>query len=836
MDDASDRRESSSRRDGLLNHMLWTDLRHAARALHRNRGLFLAVTLTFAVGIGAATALLSIANAVLIRPLPYPEAHKIVQIYEEHPGSPLPAAGGMLSNISFHSWKQRPPATLEAIAAYSVRDAVVRLPGGAERLRVALVSPELFQILGARTTVGRLPWREDDAPAAAPRVVLSERLWRHRFGGSSQAIGSLVEIDGNGHSIAAVASSSFAFPDRHTHAWIPWQVPRPFADPKEPNVTVVSVIARLRAGVAPEQAASEGTLAATLAARGSATARLFLGSGDVAVRARPLTEQVSAGVRPALLVLTIGVLAVFVVGCANVANLLLARGVQRERQLAVCAALGATKADLVRGPMFEAALLALSGGLAAMALAATLVGVARRWVPPTFPRLDELRVDWTIVLVGSILTACAAIVVGLAPAAFTHRSVSLASLTARSHMGLGSTPSRVRLRRGLLVLEVALATVLLLVAALLSQSYLRLTEVDPGYRADAVLMATVQVPGDDEASLRRRKDTLLTIVRQLAGTPGVLAAGAGNMVPLDDRAASAAFPVVVEGESASPEPVIAQTLRYMITPGYAEALGMRLVAGRFFDDRDNVPHTERVMVNEEFARLYLPRAPAGRQIRWGTAPSPTVAEVVGIVGNVLKDGKASQPQPEFFMALADRHSFWGDIEVVIRTAGDPLAFAPEVRRLVREVAPEAAVSIAPLSEKVSASMAQRRLTTGLVALFAIVALGLTAVGVYGTFSYDMAQRQRELGLRAALGATPGMLRRLVLRDGFSLGLLGVAVGLLASLPVVSIMRGALVGVRALEPVSLFAASALVLSVIVAACVVPAGRAALSDPAAMLRTE
>jgi putative ABC transport system permease protein len=550
-----------------------------------------------------------------------------------------------------------------------------------------------------------------------------------------------------------------------------------------------------------------------------------------------MVDEMTSTIRPALLVLAAGVVCVLLIACANVANLFMARGVTRERELAVRAAVGASASRLARQLVTESLVLSTAGGALGLGLAWTLVRLAQTTAARDFPRLDAIRLDAPVLAFTIATTLFTAIAAGIAPALRGSRFNLAESL----HGGDGATAGGFRgirarrMRDGLLAAEAAFAVLLLVAATLLARSFVRLTHVDAGYTPDRVLAVQVDVPGGNGDGRATRTQRLVEmLVERLRTMPGVVAAGAGNMAPLDNATMISGFPSPWTAPGA--QPTNARAVSYIVTPGYQEALGLRVRQGRLFVDADLASGTRAWVVNEEFARLYLPPQPLGYRFEQPTDGGTRSVEIVGIVANVLKDGNDRKPQPDMYVVNRDRAEFGSRFELVVRSSGAPSSLAAGVRAAVHDALPAAAIETAPLSQRVAASVDQPRFATTVLVTFAIVALALASVGLYGVLSYSVSQRHRELGMRAALGAGKADLVRLVVREGLAAAALGLALGMMAAAGLTRLMQGVLFGVAPLDPIS-FAAAPFVLTIVaLLACVLPARRAASTDPAEALRSE
>jgi len=814
--------------------VLVQDVRLALRVMRRNPGFAAAVLVTLALGIGANTAVFSVVYGVLLRPLPYPEPDRLVRIWEEHPGASAPLRGTALSDLTYHAWNES-LRTLEGMAAHSTRRFAVT--GFDEPMRVegAAVAPGLFPLLRTTPALGRFFRAEEAVGEAAPVVVLSDGFWRDRFGGDPAAVGRALVLNDRVHTIIGVAAPSFYFPDRTARVWTPLAARRR-SGPNDTSVSRMQVIARLASGVTPAQAEAEGTAAARSVGKRPVAADLLFGrGGPVVVHATSVVAEATGDVRPALLVVAVGVGLVLLIACANVANLFLSRGVSRSREIALRAALGAGRLRLVQQLLVESLTLSLAGGMFGLLLGWGLIGVLPALAPSDFPRLDDVRIDGRVLAFAAFASILAGLLSGIAPAVRGSRFDVSAMLHGGAWATAGGFGGRwnQRMRGALLVAEAALAVMLLVGAGLLVHSFVRLVRVDPGFDAANVLTARVYLPA--ATAPERTSQFVEALLERLRAAPGVVAAGAGNMAPLVDVVyiSGFRFPARDGGER-----VMAQALQNVITPGYAETYGFRLRQGRMLRREDATSPIQALLVNEEFVRQYWPadRVLIGARFEGLMSEPKDVTEIVGVVGNVLRDGLASRPQPEVYLAARAgrplRH-----IAVALRTQGDPAAAAPLLRGLVREVDPNAAVEeVGPLAKRVSASVSQPRFAAAVLTAFAGLALALAAVGLYSVLSYGVSQRRPELGVRAALGATRADLMRLVALRGLGLTAVGLALGLAGAAALTRLMTRVLFGITPLDGAAFAAAGLILFCVAAAACLIPARRAAAADPAAALRAE
>jgi putative ABC transport system permease protein len=820
---------------------LFQDARYALSSMRRSPGFAAAAVATLALGIGAITAVFSVVYGVLLRPLPYPDSSRLVRLSEEHPGAASPLRQPMLSNLTYHAWS--PDArTVEHFAAYRFQEYTLGLPAGAVRVVGSAVTPSLFPLLGQTQALGRVFRDEEGREGAGGVLVLSDRGWRELFGADPGVVGRGVTVDGKPSQVIGVMRPGFYFPDRDALVWTPMEVlqPSPDAVPGlRGRMNVINALARLRPGVTAAQAEAEGTAAVRTTIRPMAANLLFGVGGPPVVHVRGVVAEMTARIRPALLVLAAGVVCVLLIVCANVANLFLSRGVARQRELTVRAAIGASRGRLVRQLLTESFVLAAIGGALGLMLARVLVEAAPLLAARDFPRLDAIVVDGRVIAFAVLATVATTVAAGLAPALRGARFDLAASL----HGGDGATaggfrgPRAQRLRDALLASEAAFAVMLIVGAMLLARSFVRLMNVDAGYSSDHVLSAEVFLPSGDAPDRGEAMRAIVgDMVARARALPGVAAAGATNMMPLDNATQIAGFPAPWDPGDGRPRS--ARALIYTVTPGYAEALRLRLKQGRLFTDADFASDVRPWIVNEEFARLYLPPSPLG--YRWNVQLNPPAPqqtrEIVGIVANVLKNGNDSTPQPEMYSVPYPPGRFSGRFEIVVRTVTDPSASAAALRQIVREVAPAAAVETVPLAQRLTASFDEPRFGTTVLAGFAGLALLLASVGLYGVLSYSVSQRRRELGVRAALGASRSTLLRLVIRQGLRATAIGIVIGLAGAAVLTRLMRAALFGIAPLDPVSFALAPMVLVPIALAACLLPAARAAAADPAEVLRAE
>jgi predicted permease len=810
------------------------ELRHALRSLRRTPAFTVAAILTLALGVGATTAVMSAVYGVFLRPLPYPGADRIVRLSEGYQGATPLRPGAFLGNVTYHAWTDSGPRAIESIEGYNTtNEAVVSLDERTDYMGAAQVTTGALQLVGARAALGRLFVRSDAVAGQPPVVVISDALWRERFRGAADVVGKTFGVFGEPYTIVGVTEPGFMFPARDIRFWFPMSIEEPTGPRQNPRFTAFYALARLKAGFTPSQAAAEGTAVARTIDPKPLAARLRFGDGGAAfVRARTILDEDTASIRAGVYVVTAGVGCILLIVCVSVAGLLLSRGAARRRELAVRAAIGAGRRRLAIHAVAEAVVLAVAGGALGIILAWWQVRALPALAPADFPRIDAVRLDLPVLASALLMTMATAVACALAPMLSTMR-VDLGE--AFREQSATQTRSAGHLRRALLVAQSVFTVVLLVAAALLGRSFLRLVEVDAGYVASQALSITVARPSTDEASAQRYGPLMAEALEQIRALPDIVAAGIGSMTPLDTNTSLQAFPVpggvTMQGQPAR----TALTRSYSITPGFERALGLRLIAGRFFTEADQVSQDALWLVNEEFARLYLPPNPVGRRFPWSRRNVPIQLEIVGVVGNVLKEGNDATVQPEIYL-LRRNASPWFNDQFVARVSGDVGSAAQRIRAAVMGVAPDAAVLIAPLTERVAESVARPRFAALVFMALAAFALLLTAIGLFASLSYSMWQRRREFGVRVAFGATRPDLVVMVVRQGVLPVIAGLAIGLAAAAGLTRFMRATLFGVTPLDATAFAAAAVLLLAVAVVACVIPARFAAKSDPIAVLRAE
>jgi len=810
------------------------DIRYALMTFRRAPAFAATVLLTLGLGIGSTSSVFSVVNGLLLQPLPYPESRQLVRLWEEHPGGTSPAGNRWLSQRTRDAWTAH-SRTIENIGAYRAFEYTVRIGEEPSRMFGATISPSVFRLLRATPALGRFFLDQEEVAGAAPVAVLSNRLWRDRYASDPTVVGKSLVVDGRTYTIVGVARPGLDFPDPRVSFWIPYVLP---TDAAEPGRTVVfSAIGRLRDDVTPAQAVAEGTAVARGVPRPPSSDFFFGKGGPVVVHARPFAADMTWLVRPALIALSAAVSLVLLIACANVANLMLTRGMARQRELALRAALGGSRARLIRQLLTESAVLAALGGAVGIGLASAFVRLLPLIAPERLPRLSDVTIDASVMTFALVASVFAAMVSGLAPALrSTGLELNESFRGSQGSTGAGSPGNR-RLRAALLIVEAAFAVVLAVGASLLGHSFLRLTRVDAGYDTTHVLTFGVDLP-DGEALPQRTAQLIDGVLERVRATPGVTVAGAGNMRPLLPMTAISA--ITLPAGVGRGKPTTGRVLFYVVTPGYAEALGLRLKAGRLFTEHDARGGLRAAVVNQEFVSRFVADGPVvGMRLgRLFQGDAGAESEIVGVVANVLKDGNDMVPQPEiYFPDRSAGANMLGCCDFVVRSSGDEAVLVSSLRRYVREVAPDAAIErIVPLQTLLSASWDRPRFAASVITGFAGLALALAGIGLYGALTYSVSQRRRELGLRSALGASRRSLVTLVIREGLSVTIVGVGVGLIAAMLTTRLIQTLLFGITPLDAVSFLLGPAVLVLVGLIACVLPAIRAARTDPAVVLRGE
>ena len=805
------------------------DVRYAWRVLRRQPGFAMVVIATMALGIAATTTLFSVAYGVLMRPLPWPDADRLV-VFKETRGGRAPRFGS-LSNAAYLAWNDR-PVTVEALGAWAPQTVTLTGLGDAERIRVTAASASVFRVLGIRPLIGSL-FEDEETPV----VVLTEGLWRQRFGGDPHALGRIVTFDGEARTIVGVVPDAVGYPDRQTRAWIPFRVPLP----KGNYLAMFEAVGKLAPAATIDQAAAEAAARGRSAANtGMTTMAIFGGDGPIEVVVRPLVDALTGDVRRPLIVLLSAVGLLLLIATTNVASLQLARATARRRELAIRAALGASGARTVRQLLAESLLLGLFGGSAGLAIAWALHRGALGLLPADFPRMHEVALDLRAGLFTVAISIVVSLIVGVLPALHLRRVNVVASLADDGTAPVGVSGRSAVARSRMLILggQVAIASVLLVGALLLGRTFAALLHAERGYDPALVLSAPVAMPGTGYTP-QRRIAIVSDIVARLAAMPGVGHAAFTSEAPWMPGGSTSSLQL--PSPSGGP-PVQVQASPRQVSPDYFATLGLRVIVGRALEDSDGPSSQPVVVVNETFAKRYLGDQPLGVTVPfgvWGGGQEGDAA-IVGVVEDVRYVRANVTTLPEMYFSYRQLKVGLRSTTATLLVRGqgaEPERLAGAVRGAVRAVdATLVPGAIMTIQERLLATtLARPRLYAVLLASFAAAALIVTGVGLFGVLSFTVAQRTRELGVRAALGARRRDLVGLVVRQGMTVMVGGLAAGLLASLWLTRFMSALLYGVSERDWLSYVAVSVLLVVVAVLACVAPAYRAARLDPLRALRS-
>jgi len=819
--------------------MFWQDVRHGARMLARNPGFTAVALLTLALGIGPNTAVFSVVHAVLLSPPPYADPQSIVSITQTIVTPAGPRDVPAISTDTFQDWRESTD-TLEQMAFYAPH--TLTLTGNEEPVRLtgARVSPAMFGLLRIQPYAGCAFTPEEEKPGSAPVVMLTYEAWERRFGRDRALVGKPVTLDGEAYTVAGILPPGLAFPGKETEFWAPMQLQPPMRGGGEHRVMMMPAVARLKAGVSAQAAEVEGN---AVLKRSQANDRVFVaGAGRAAepkLRLISLHERTVGQVRPALLVMLGAVGLVLLIASANVANLLLTRAADRQRELSIRAALGAGRARLLRQMMTESLLLGLCGGAAGLLLGLwgtyLLPGIA----PGDIPRLDEVGLSLPLLAFTFGIALLTGLLCGLAPALRSSGANLMQAIKEGATQGTAGFQllRSNRLRSALAVTEMALALMLLVGAGLLITSFLRLVNQDPGYDPDGALTVQMQLPRARYPQPEQQAAFFERVLEGVRAHPEVRSAGVAALMPLSRAAINLSFEIPGRPAPGPDEEPPNAGIR-MVSSGFYDALGIKRLDGRDFGPQDTETGAPVLAINESLAKRYFgSENPVGMQINLNGP-----REIVAVVRDVKPQGFDSEPRPEFFVPYRQfgRMMMMGplsEVTLVVRTAGDPLTVVPAVRSVVLAADPQLAIyNITTMERQLSLTAARPRFYASLLGIFAGFALALAAVGVYGILSYNVAQCTREIGIRMALGAERRNVLAMVLRQGLILAGAGITLGLAGAWAASRLVASLLFGTQATDPV-IYAALALVMALIAAvAAYVPARRATAIDPSIALRYE
>ncbi|HSB12525.1 MAG TPA: ABC transporter permease [Blastocatellia bacterium] len=801
----------------MLIENIWQDCRYAIRTLRKNRGFTAVAFLTLALGIGANTAIFSVVNAVLLRPLPFNDPDKLALFYgtNRHMGFSGPWA---VCDADYPDWKTQ-SESFGQIAAYQRTFLNLTNAGEPERLQASAVDADLFTLLGVQPELGRTFTADESQPGRDGVAVISHKLWQRRFGSDPSAVGKVVFLDGKSHTLIGVMPAFFDFPNE-TDLWAPLVLT------PECDNAMNQVITRLKQGVSLRQA--QESVAGTYQ---SLSERHHQRDEDSEMTVISLQESMVSNTKPVLLILLGAVSLVLLIACANVANLLLARAAGRGRELAIRRALGASRWRLIRQLLVESVILSLLGGIGGVLFAVWALDGLLVFLPPGVPRAETIEVDRWMLAFALGVAIVSGIVFGLLPALHSSKPDLSASLKEGDRYASGGRSGR-RVRSLLVVSEFALAMVLLIAAGLLIRSFIRLTEVEPGFDTSNLLTMNVLLPQSRYSKPAQMVNFYKTAIERFRNVPGVRAAGAVFGLPLGEMGVRGDF--TIEGQSPPAEGVNANKL--VVSTDYLRAMRIPLVKGRFFTEADTDKSEPVVIISKNMAEMFWPgEDPIGERLQPGFRALP-MCTVVGVVGDIHSSGFAKNAPLSIYMPHSQGPVFLlSAAAFVVRTEGDPRGlantFSHEVQQIDRELP---LFDVRTMEQLVSRSVSEPRFNMMLLTFFSGLALALASVGIYGVMACSVAERTREIGIRMALGAEGRDVLRLVLRQGTALIVVGVGLGLLAGLAVTRVIASFLFEVSASDPAT-FVSIALLLGVVaLLACYIPARRATRVDPMVALR--
>jgi predicted permease len=814
-----------TRRANYLENLL-NDVRYGLRMLRKSPSFTFFAVAVLALGIAANSAIFSIADAVLVRPLPYRDANRLVFIWEDASAYGFPKDTPAPGNFS--DWKSR-NQVFEDVAAISDGSFNLTGNGNPENLIGKWVTANLFSVLGVSPALGRDFRPEDDVPGAPGVAILSHVLWLRRFGGDPQIVGKEISLNYEKCTVIGVMKRGVQFPDRETDLWVPSRFTT--AQLTNHGNHFLQVVARLKPGVPLEAAnANLATIASQLEKENPDS------NAKVGAFAVPLREELAGDVRPAIFMLVGAVCFVLLIACANVANLLLSRATGRRRELAMRIALGATRGRVIQQMLTESILLSLFAGAAGLLLSVWGTKFLATLIPNGIAPMTGTGVDGRVLLFTLAISLATGIVFGIIPASRVsqfHLAYSLKQGGGRSGVGSGGH----RLRDALVISEVALAIVLLTGAALMIRSLQNLYHLDPGFRADHVLVMRTPLPRQKYEAFAHRAAFYEQVLDRVEGLSGVVAAGYTTWVPLTNS--GGATGITIEGKpEPAPGDVLIPNIR-IISGDYMRALQMKLVKGRLFESRDGVGTPPVVLINQTMAKNYWTgEDPTGKRFKVGgyAQKSPWIT-VIGIVGDVHQAGLDVPARAEMYLPYQQQDAGYEPEYLAVRTSGDPMALAEIVRQQIWAVDKEQPVAgMMPLEDLVDENLSSRRMQASLLSGFAGLALLLVTLGIYAVLSFAVTQRTQEIGVRVALGAQPRDVLRMIFSQGFKLFVMGAAIGLAGAFALSRALVHLLFGVSAYDPASFVSVTILLAAVALLACYIPARRATRVDPLIALRYE
>ena len=811
--------------------MFWQDIRYGVRMLLKAPSISIVATIALALGIGANTAIFSVVNAVLLRPLPFASSEQLMNVWETD--SVRGSTRGSASYPNFVDWREQ-NHVFEHISTYHNSDFIMTGRGESTRLQGAVVNADLFPLLGVTPVIGRGFLPAEDNPGEGGRVVvLSQGLFQKRFNSDPNIVNQSMVLDGKSYTIVGVMPGAFQFPVQNdpVELWTTVALDREGKEPitEERGAHYMEVIARLKPGVSKEQAQAEMTAIGTRLEQQYPDKNLHRN-----IRVQPTLEALVGDVRPALLILLGAVGFVLLIACANVANLLLARAMSRHKEMAIRSALGASRMRVVRQLLTESVLLSLAGGLLGLVLAVWWSDLLVALGKENIPRALQVGLDWRVLGFTLLVSLLTGVVFGLVPALHSSKTELTESLKEGGRSGAEGA-RRNRIRGVLVVGELAIAVVLLVGAGLLIQSLWRLRQVSPGFESQNLLtfvvgIPEVKYPTDKQAQFYR------DLIGRIQSLPGVRSVSSVIPLPLSGDAFSISFETegrpVAKGDRPSAD-------FFAVQGDYFKTLGVSMLQGRDFTERDNKQGPPVIIVNQAFARKFFPNEdPVGKRIRPGISTDtddPAMREIIGVVSDVRNRNLSSELRPGYFLPAAQMP--FNQMTLIVRTTNDPHSVITAVQNEVHAMDNELPIfNVKTMDDYISATVAGPRFNATLLVIFAGVALILTIVGLYGVMSYSVAQRTNEIGIRMALGAQTSDVLRLIVSQGFKLVLIGLGIGLVGAFGLMRVIASLLFGVTTKDPLTFAAVAVLLALVALLACYIPARRATRLDPLNALRYE
>ena len=793
------------------------DLRHGIRSLLKQPGFTVIAILTLALGIGANTAIFSVVNAVLLRPLPFKESDRLIIAWNKG----AEAAGGdrtPLAVAELLDWRAQ-TRVFESVSAFAPRTFNYVGSDGPERVVGARVTTNFFATLGVEPKLGRAFLPEEEQPNAPSAAIISEEFWRRHFGADEQVIGKAIKLNEQSITIVGVMPASLRFPVAQAEIWTAMQI----SPPERWGPWFLQGVGRLKPGVTLQQAYAE-TRAMKIGLAGGKNFDLNLVS---------INDYIIGDVRAALIALFIAVTVVLLIAAANVANLTLVRANGRAKEISIRTALGASRARIIRQLVMESLLLALVGGALGVLWAIWGVDLLRKLAPQDIPRLDQINVNVRVLGWTTLVSLITGLIFGLAPAWHSSR-VNLNETLKEGGRGATDGTSRKRWRHGLVIAELALAVMLMIGAGLLVKSLWHLQRVELGIDPARVLTMQLALRGQRYSESQQLRGFCSRLIEQAQALPGVRTAALSDSLPPNENSGSSDFRIEGRSFKKREEP-IAYFIR--VSPDYFRALGIHLRTGRYFTTADNADKPNVTIINETLRRrVFSNEDPLGKRLNLGSEREPDWHQIVGVVDDVKYNGLADEVQPALYLAVAQAPS--RDLSLIVKTdVADPLNLVASVRSEIWKIDRELPIAqIRTLDDRLAGATAQPRFRTTLIALFAVIALLLACIGIYGVMSYAVTQRTHEIGIRVALGARTMNVLGLVLGNGATLAIAGVALGLAGAFGLTRLMTTLLFEVKPTDPMTFAIVAIVLLVVALIACYLPALRATKVDPLVALRCE